>query len=46
MISHDYDSSDFRVKLHRRILMAQQLFATVSKDRIIAFAQGVALTLF
>ena len=47
MISHDDDSRDFRVKLHRRILMAQKLLATVSKDgKIIAFAQGVALTLF
>ena len=33
----------FGVKLHRRILMAHKLLATVSKDRkIIAVAQRVA----
>ena len=32
MISHDYDSCDFVIKLHR-ILMTQKLLAAVSKDR-------------
>ena len=38
---------DSGLKIHRRILMAQKLLATVSKDRkITAVGQGVVLNIF